>query len=53
MYVYGYNDNKNELFNYILTKGGKDKIFQEDEYPFIEENIIFSFICNFNGGKYE
>ena len=44
---------KNELFNYILTKGGKDKIFQEDEYPFIEENIIFSFICNFNGGKYE
>lgn len=44
---------KNELFNYILEKRCKDKIWQDDKYPFIEESIIFSFVCNFNGGKYE
>ena len=44
---------KNKLFNHILKKRSKDKIFKDDEYPFIEESIIFSFVCNFNGGKYE
>ncbi len=44
---------KNKLFNYILKKRSKDEIFKDDEYPFVEESIIFSFVCNFNGGKHE